>query len=128
MDIARKIISVGIAIMCTANEYAEGTIDVCSKTPGHWQGIYTLKDQEACKLYNGCTHLIMADVSYVSNNEYHINLNPAVGVGGEFNIQCENGIATSPIPNSKVSITCNAMNHCFVIYDDPRLTSEMMNS
>lgn len=130
MDI-KKLFSIGITLICSlsANVYAGPLAnDICSKIPGHWYGIYTVKDQNVCKNYNGCTHILMTDVSSVanSNNEYHVYLNPAVGEGGEFNIKCENGVISSPIPNSKASVSCNTMNHCFVVYDDPRLTSEMM--
>jgi hypothetical protein len=129
MDI-KKLVSISIVMLCSflSNTYAGQSNDLCSKIPGHWQGIYTIKDQETCKLYNGCTHLVMADVSYISNNEYHLNLNPVVGEGGEFNIQCDNGAITSPIPGSKATISCNTLNQCYVLYDDPRLTSEMMKS
>lgn len=106
---------------------AQPSNDFCSKIPGHWHGMYTIKNQEHCKLYNGCSHLVMADVSHVSGNEYHVNLNPAVGQGGEFNIKCENGVITSPVnPGNQISLSCNAMNHCFITYDDAGLTSEMM--
>lgn len=103
--------------------------DLCSKLPGHWQGIYTLKDQNACKLYNGCTHLVMADAAYISGNEFQITLNPAIGEGGEFKVKCENGVITSPVnPGNKITASCDSANHCFVVYDDQRLTSEMMKS
>ena len=129
MDI-KKITSISILILCSffSKVYAGQINDLCSKIPGHWQGIFTKKDQETCKLYNGCTHLVMADVSYLSNNEYHMTLNPAVGDGGELTIKCDNGIITSSIPDSKATVTCNKVNQCFVLYDDPRLTAEMMKS
>lgn len=127
----KKIIPLAFAILSPLfiNAHADQTSNTfCSTAPGHWQGIYTVKDQNVCKLYNGCTHLIMADVTHVSKNEYHINLKPSVGTGGEFSVNCDNGVITSPIPNSKAAISCDDTNHCFVLYDDPRLTSEMMKS
>jgi hypothetical protein len=128
----KKVFLLGMIItsLFLENAYAgQPSSDLCSKLPGHWQGIYTIKDQNACKLYNGCTHLVMADATYVAENEYHISLNPAVGEGGKFNIKCENGVITSPVnPGNKISASCDLMNHCFVVYDDSRLTSEMMKS
>ncbi len=104
----------------------EGANDLCSKLPGHWQGIYTIKNLDHCEAYNGCTHLIMADATYLSGNTFRLKLYPAVGQGGEFKIQCENGVITSPVnPGNSIKASCDSMNHCFVIYSDPLLTSEM---
>lgn len=126
----KKVLLGMLTSVLLVNAYAAQSADgLCSKLPGHWQGIYTLKDQNMCKTLGGCTHLVMADATYVSGNEYHINLNPAVGEGGEFNVKCENGVITSPVnPGNTISASCDAMNHCFVLYDDQRLTSEMMKS
>lgn len=99
--------------------------DSCQKASGHWQGIYTLKNENDCKNYNGCTHLVTADVTYIANHEYHLSLHPVVGIGGEFDMYCDKGIITSPIPNSTVSFTCYEEKNCSVIYNDSRLTSEM---
>jgi hypothetical protein len=69
----------------------------------------------------------MAEATYLSGDNFHIILNPAVGVGSEFDIKCENGIITSPVnPGNKVSASCDAANHCFILYDDSELSSEMM--
>ncbi|RAP38371.1 hypothetical protein B1207_00325 [Legionella quinlivanii] len=100
--------------------------DNCSKIPGHWQGIYTLKNTADCSSYNGCTHLVMADVSTISSGKFRIKLNPAIGQGGVFEITCENGVIASPVnPGNTVSLNCDESNHCFVVYDDDRLSSEM---
>lgn len=115
------------AVFLTNVSVGESSNDFCSKLSGHWQGIYTIKDQSSCKLYNGCTHLVTADASYISGSEYHIHLTPAVGKGGEFNIKCENGEIISPVnPGNKTSTSCDTMNHCFIIYDDPKFTAEVM--
>ncbi|KTC67984.1 hypothetical protein Lbir_2586 [Legionella birminghamensis] len=105
---------------------AVGVNDNCSKIPGHWQGIYTLKTQADCSVYNGCTHLVMAEASYAGGNKFRIKLNPAVGQGGVFEIHCEDGNISSPVnPGNSVSLSCDESNHCFVVYDDERLSSEM---
>ena len=127
MDIS-KYIAIGMTLLAPLFISAHASEDVCNKMPGHWQGIYTLKNQHECKLYNGCTHVVTADVSYVSNNDYHLSLKPVVGHGGEFTLQCKNGEVISPIPKSTVRITCDEWNHCSVIYEDARLTSEMVKS
>lgn len=111
----------------SAVEAASISSDVCANIPGHWHGIYTIKDQNRCKQLNGCTHLVMAEASHVAGNEYHISLNPVVGNGGEFNIKCDNGVITSPMnPGNVVTLSCNANGYCFVKYDDPMLSSEML--
>ena len=128
MDMKKLLSFCVIASSFLTTAYAATfTQDACTNIPGHWHGVYTIKDQEACKLYNGCTHLVMADASHVAGNEYHISLNPVVGQGGEFNITCDNGVITSPVnPGSSASVSCTSSTHCVLQYDDPRLTSEMM--
>src|ERR1700733_9149431 len=103
MDI-KKLFITSVVTLCPlfANAQTGSLNDVCSKIAGHWDGIYTLKNQADCRQYNGCTHLVSADISYISGNDYLVNLNPAVGSGGEFKVQCENGIITSPVnPGNK---------------------------
>ena len=113
-------------IMALASTAVYSDNSLCSKLPGHWQGIYTIKDFDNCTAYNGCTHLIMAEATYLSDNTYKLKLNPAVGQGGEFEIQCKNGVITSPVnAGNTIKASCDAMNHCFVVYSDAMLTSEM---
>jgi len=127
----KKVISIFLTTLLAVNVGYAGpsSNSLCSKLPGHWQGIYTVKDQNICKTHNGCTHLVMADATHIADTEFHISLKPAVGEGGEFNVKCENGIITSPVnPGNKITASCDSMNHCFIVYDDPILTSEMMKS
>lgn len=115
-----------ISFAAVSTHADEGTNNLCSKLPGHWQGIYTIKNPDHCATYNGCTHLITADATYLKGNTFKLKLNPAVGVGGEFNIQCENGEITSPVnPENTIKASCDSTNHCFVVYNDPMLSSEM---
>lgn len=128
MDIKRLIMTSAVTLcaLLAVSAQAEQFNDVCSKIPGHWDGIYTLKNPADCKRVNGCTHLVSADLSFLGGHDYHVVLTPAVGHGGEFNLKCENGVITSPVnPGNKTTVSCNATNHCFVVYDDPQLTAEM---
>lgn len=103
--------------------------DLCNTIPGHWQGIYTIKQTELCEAYNGCTHLVSAVITEQSGNNYRLELNPAVGEGGSFDLRCENGKVTfSDAADSSMTVTCNAINSCYVVYNDSRLTSEMRRS
>lgn len=114
-----SIVTLAFAINAHANTIK--TDDICQKIPGHWHGFFTLSNPEDCKRLNGCTHLISAEARNVSEHEYAILLQPAVGRGGEFMIGCENGVIT---PN-KITLSCSD-DHCFVVYSDPLVTSEMM--
>jgi|SRR5579862_1820121 len=124
----KKLFSIAVFMLSPlfANAYA-GESD-CSKLVGHWQGIYTFKDQEICKLYNGCAHIVVTDISYVAGNDYHVSVGHGVGQddGTEFNIRCENGLITAPIPGSKVSTVCHSPKQCFFILDNQRFMSEMV--
>lgn len=123
----RVFVSALLMSFTAASAYSEdGAKDLCSKLAGHWQGIYTLKNSDHCEAYNGCTHLVMADATYLSGNTFKLKLHPAVGQGGEFKIQCKNGEITSPVnPGNSIQASCDSMNHCFVVYNDPMLSSEM---
>lgn len=122
----RHLILGVVASLAFGSAAAESAKDVCSIIPGHWQGIYTLKQNELCEAYNGCTHLVSAVITAQSNNNYRFELQAAVGEGGTFDLRCENGKITFPAnPDSNITVNCNATNSCFVVYDDPHQTSEM---
>lgn len=118
-----KILVPSLLLTLTTAVYADS---LCSKLPGNWQGIYTIKNPDVCATFNGCTHLVRAQATFVSGNTYNIKISPAVGNGGDFNVTCENGVITSPVnPGNTVTATCNKSNECFVVYEDALLTSEM---
>ena len=101
-------------------------LDLCKLTVGHWQGTFTIKNPNDCKLYDGCTHEISADVSPVSGNTYKLDLKPTKGKGGVLDMNCDKGnITSSQLPGGKASLTCNIHGQCMVSYIDQRITCQM---
>lgn len=114
-----------IAILLSTTAFAKD-MNVCDFISGHWQGIYTIKNQDACNEYGGCTHLVVADVQHKHGSTFEIDLQPVVGVGGIFNLNCDHGIVTTDaIPNANIKLNCTDNTHCSVAFDDELLHSEM---
>ena len=123
--IKRVVISILVSMTCYAHA------DLCSQIRGNWQGIYTIKDPILCELFNGCIHKIKAEVAYpptdlLNNTTYEVNVNPSAGVGGIFEITCDNGVISPPYGfNGTISASCDSTSHCVAVYDDPKLLCEM---
>lgn len=126
----KKLVFIIMLMGMFCNSHAAmSTKGLCSKLPGHWQGIFTILDQEVCQQHNGCSHLLMADVTYLSAKTYQLNLNFAIGQNATFNINCDKGVITSPVnPANQVTASCDEMNHCFVVYSDPNFSAELGKS
>jgi len=126
----KKHFSIAALILCVFFSKAYAGDSDCSKLIGHWQGIYTLKDPEVCKLYNGCAHIVVTEISYLAGNDYHVSVAHGVGQddGTEFNIRCDNGVITAPFPGSRASTVCHSPKQCFFIFDNPKFMSEMVKS
>lgn len=100
--------------------------DICSKLSGHWLGFFRYKNQNACDLGNGCSHLLTATAQHLKDSDYKVILNPAFGQPGAVSIKCEDGKITGP-GNGTITAHCNDTNVCFIIYDDANMYSEMVN-
>lgn len=102
--------------------------DLCSKLLGHWQGTYTIKDPKICELYDGCTHNITAKVINPPTDmarAYEVLVNPSMGVGGVFDITCNNDVIYSPVyPGNTITLTCET-NQCSMDYEDSNLLAHM---
>lgn len=114
-----------MTIMLSTTTFAKN-LDVCDFVAGHWEGIYTIKNEDACKAYGGCTHLVAADLQKKKIHTFEIDLQPVVGVGGIFSLNCDHGIITTDeIPNAMIKLNCTDDKHCSVVFDDERIHSEM---
>lgn len=122
----KKIGFISLATILLSTSAIAKNFDVCDFISGHWEGIYTIKNEDACKAYGGCTHLVVADLQKKKSRTFEIDLQPVVGVGGIFNLTCDHGIVTTDeMPNADIKLNCTDEKHCAVIFDDERIHSEM---
>jgi hypothetical protein len=125
----KALIAAILAGLLSGNTFASHSNQsdtLCTQSIGHWSGTFTLKNENECQQYGGCTHYVMADLSSMGGNQYLMNLQPSSGMGGQVPLTCENGKLTSEyIPGGVAYINCSSSGLCSVDYDDARLISHM---
>jgi hypothetical protein len=104
--------------------------NLCDNLPGHWQGTFTIKDPELCKIFDGCTHQIKAHVcpdNFFADTNFEVNVNPSAGVAQFFYIACYNEVISSPYGFSgKITASCDLTGNCEMIYEDSKLLCKML--
>lgn len=121
-----RVLSLLIGILLSTQATSD---DLCSKLLGHWQGTYTIKDPKICELYDGCTHKITAEVINPPTDlfvAYEVLVNPSMGVGGVFEITCNQDVIYSRVfPGNTITLSCDRTNECTMVYEDPNLLAHM---
>lgn len=118
-----------LALAVSSNAFAFDQNDVdtlCERGPGHWSGTFTLKDENLCKQFNGCTHYVQADISTLGGNQFLLKLQPSIGTSGQAPVECNNGKITSVyLPGGVAYVHCSGEDKCSVDYADANLISHM---
>lgn len=119
------------ALFIIAHSNYAKSLEACSQLRGHWEGFFTIKDQEICEMFSGCTHKINVDVidpptDLSTTFVYEALVNPYAGVGGAFEISCENGfILCADCPRGPIKVSCEESTACEVVFDNELLLSKL---
>ena len=113
-------------LLLSFNAYSEVS---CPVIPGSWKGIYTIKNQDMCKQFNGCQHLIRMSASHLSQANYTATLQYPIGALHEtVSFTCENGVVSLPVPfDYEINTSCDSTNKCFINFSSEYFYAELTN-
>lgn len=101
----------------------------CSTLAGFWRGIFTLKDENACKEHHSCTHLVGIRIDQSQNN-FKAKLRYPIGIEiKQIPFTCEKGVVTVALPMEyEFNTRCDTNNQCFITFNTPFFYAELSNS
>lgn len=101
--------------------------DNCNNIARSWLGTYTMKHPEDCEKYHGCTHIVTATVSKITDTTFEVDLRPKSAPHGIYHITCMNGeIFSSEYKGGTIKLNCTERKNCGVIYDSPYVSSTLV--
>jgi len=101
----------------------------CGLLAGSWHGVFTLKDENACKQHHSCTHIFNVRIERSENN-FKAKLRYPVGVQLQaIPFTCEKGEVTVALPMAyEFNSRCDANNQCFITFNTEFFYAELSNS
>lgn len=129
MDVVKAVILVWFCSITFCSH--ANTVEACQQLVGRWDGFFTIKDKQICEDFGGCTHNIHVNVLYPPTDlmtpvSYEALVNPSAGIGGAFEITCEQGVIRClDFPNWHITVSCDNHHSCEVIFEHELIMSRM---
>lgn len=100
--------------------------DVCYQMPGHWSGMFLLKDEGLCKENNGCAHYVSADVKALHAMYYELHFKTPLSKDDKGIFMCEDGIIRAPLQTeNNAFLKCNSAGSCTVSFEDDNILMQV---